>query len=75
MSTLQAKPNLAAPSNDGRPKASVIKVIGWLMIVAAILPMAMAAHREGEVPLEVGFGLFAAGVVLVAGARWLRRHS
>jgi len=74
MSTRRLAPNLAGPPDDERPKASGIKIIGWLLIVAAIVPLAMAAHGEGRGPLEIGSALVAGGVGLVVAARWPRRY-
>lgn len=74
MSTRPVEPNFATPHGDESPKTPGIKVIGWLLIVSAIVPMAMAAHGEGRGPLEIGFALLVSGVGLVVAARWLGRH-
>lgn len=72
MSTPHAAHNLTSPDGDGRPKTPGIKVIGWLLITFAVVPMAMAAHGEGRGPLELGLALLVAGVGMVLAARWYR---
>jgi hypothetical protein len=74
MSTPHAAGNLTSPDRDERPKTPGIKVIGWLLITSAIVPMAMAAHGEGRGPLELGLALLVAGLGMVLAARW-HRHQ
>jgi hypothetical protein len=73
MSTRNAAPNLETSGDQGHPKTTGVKVIGWLLIVAAIVPAAMAAHGEGRGPLEIGLILLVGGVGMVVAGRWLTR--
>jgi len=62
-------PNPATQPDGGPPKTSGIKVIGWLLVVCAIVPAAMAAHGEGRSPLLIGLALLVIGAGLVVAAR------
>lgn len=70
-----SKVGSAGPSGGGeRPASSGLSVVGWLFLTAAIVPMAMVAHREGMAALWTAAVMIATGVALLGLARLRRRR-
>ena len=71
MSTL-SNPEPAPANRSGRPSGAA--VIGWLLLAAAVIPFAMAAHGEGKTPLSIALAMSAAAAALFTVAR-IRRSG
>ena len=67
-----AQPPQHIGSGPAKPGATVL---GWLIVCIAIIPLSMAAHGEGRLPVVAGLAMLGFGLTLIVGSRLLKRRD
>ena len=74
MSTLTPAQPSTPPTGSDRPQTPGAGVLGWLILIFAIMPVAMALRGDGGTYVWISLVMITLGVGMVLAARTIHRR-